>query len=182
MAVAELNFKPRILGRAKALAEVAFVRELGDADMAMLELDRGIKPPAIKTLRDRHHALARCLALGMSHVEAAAVTGYTTGRISILNGDASFKELVAHYRDAANSASATYQDRAVQAAQTALDIITERLEDTPEDITLGQALEIAKQLGDRTGNAPLQRIQQTNVNIDLGGRLAAARLRVAGRQ
>lgn len=118
----------------------------------------------------------------MSRADASAVTGYSITRISILTDDPTFKELLAHYGQVKEAAFAGFQDRASQVALTALDVIAERLEDEPENIPTGQALEIAKTLADRTGHAPVNRIQQTNVNVDMTARLTAARQRVQALQ
>jgi hypothetical protein len=177
MPVADLDISVRrTTGRAPRELSVEFVRDIGEADLALLASGRGVKPQAVKRLRDRHHALARCLAQGMSPAEASAVTGYDVSRISILRSDPSFQELMKHYATVRDSAFAEFQDRAATVANMALGIIAEKLED--EDVSLGQALQIAKDLGDRTGNAPVQKTVQTNVNISLGDRLAAARKRV----
>lgn len=178
MSVADLSISPRTRGRAPRSVAVDFVRELGQADLALLASERGVKAPELKRLRDRHHALARCLATGMSPAEASAVTGYDVSRISILRADPTFKELMAHYAEMKETAFADFQERAAIASIVALDLVVERMEDTPDDISTNQALEIVKTLADRTGHSPVQRVQNTNVNIDLGGRLAAARQRM----
>lgn len=166
----------------KQLAAEA-VRELGEADLVLLASERGIKAPEIKALRDRHHALARCLAQGMSEGEASMVTGYSLSRISILKGDQSFKQLVSHYQQVKESAFADFQDRASQLALTAVDVMLERIEDAPEDVTFGQLHEVAKTFADRTGHAPVQRSVNVQANVDLGDKLAAARRRLqAARQ
>lgn len=156
-----------------------FVRELEESDLVLLQSARGSKPPTIRAIRERHHALARCLALGLKQEEAARTCGYCISRVSILMADPTFKELVTFYTNEANAAVADFQDRATQVALTALDIVAERLEDTPEDVSTGQALEIAKVLGDRTGHAPVTRNLNANVNIDLAGRLERAKQRIA---
>lgn len=158
--------------------EVEYVRDLTPADIALLSQSRGSSPPAIKQIRERHHSLARCIATGMKQEEAAAVSGYCISRVSILMQDPMFKDLVSFYAGNAASQTADFQERATQVAITALDVVAERLEDSPEDISTGQALEIAKVLGDRTGHAPVMKAQSTNINVDLSARMAAASRRV----
>lgn len=152
------------------------MRDLSPADLALLASERQVQAPKIQRLRDRHHALAKCLAEGMSNAEAAAVTGYDPSRISILKGDASFQELVAHYRQVEDALLAEFTQRATILTLTAMDNLQEAAE--AGELTVGQSLEIAKTFADRTGHAPLQRVQQTNINVDLGGRLQAARSRL----
>lgn len=182
MAIAELDIGARTRGRAVKSVQTSYVRDLTSADLALLGSERGITAPGRKAMRERHHALARCLANGMSPAEASAVTGYGLSTISILKADESFQELLAHYGEQKDSAFADFQTRAQAAALTAVDIITERLEDAPEEVSLGQALEVVKTLADRSGHAPIARVQQTNVNVDLGTRLDAARRRLQNLQ
>ncbi len=169
---------PRGTGRVTRVIEVAYERELAPADLVLLaNAELGITAPAVKTLRERHHALARYLASGMSEAEASALTGYSLSRISVLKADQSVKELIAFYREKKDAAFAGFQERAGQVALTALDIMADRLEEAPEDVTLGQALEITKTLADRTGHAPMVKTQNINVNLNMGDKLREARER-----
>lgn len=180
MTVSELAFGgPRTRGRAKKPVEVEFVRELTESDLALLASERGIKPRPIAKLRDRHHALARCLASGMKDEEASAVTGYDPSRISILKADDTFKGLVAFYHSREDAALADFQTRAAVLTLTAMEEIQERLESDEDPVPMGQLLEITKTFADRTGHAPIQRQVNLNANVDLGNRLEAARRRLA---
>ena len=178
MTVRELDVTPRLSGRAQRPPQVLFVRDLKNADLALLASERGIKAPLVQRLRDRHHALAKCLANNMSNSEASAITGYDPSRISILKNDPSFQDLVTHYRDVKNAASAEFHDRAETLSLTAMDIIQERLEDTPDEISIPTAIEIIKLTADRTGHAPVQRNVNLNINTDTAQRLNAARARL----
>jgi len=60
----------RTVGRASRLLSAVQVREIDECDIALLQEEKGSKPPALKRLSERHHALARCLAGGME--ESAA--------------------------------------------------------------------------------------------------------------
>lgn len=178
MAVADLTTGTRrTRGRPPKPVEVEFVRDLSEADLALLASGRGVQAPSIKRLRDRHHALARLLAQGMSASEASAVTGYDPSRISILKKDPTFAELVDHYRKVDNALMAEFTERATLLTLTAMDVLQEAAEN--DELTVGQALEISKTFADRTGHAPVTKVQQTNINVDLGSRLAAARSRIA---
>lgn len=180
MSVAELDIAvtPRLGGRAARPLSARFVSDLGESDIALLASERGTAPPTIQKLRDRHHALARCLADGFTDAEASAVTGYDPSRISILKGDPTFKELVAHYRDVKESAFADFQDRASTVANMALTRLAEAFEDESDPPSPAFALSVASTLGDRTGNAPVQRSVSVSASIDLGARLRAARTRL----
>jgi len=169
---------PRSTGRAPRALTVEYVRDLTAADIALLASERGIKSPQIIELRERHHALARCLASGLKPAEASAVTGYCISRISILKSDPTFRELVSFYTEKRDAAFSSFQERAAQVSVEALNIISERMEDDRDQVTLGQALEITKTLADRTGHAPVTKTQNFNVNVNMGDKLRAARERM----
>jgi len=173
-----LDIAPRLGGRAPASLEAEALRELTLSDLALLQVERGTRAPSIKKLRDRHHALARCLAQGMKNSEASAVTGYDPSRISILLADPTFQDLLEHYKKVENSHFADFTTRATLLSLDALNELQERLEDDPESFTQGDLRELIKLTADRTGHAPVQKVQQTNINVELGGRLAQARARI----
>jgi hypothetical protein len=177
----ELELPPRLNGRANAPLEVALVRELGEADMALLRSSPAPSAPPRKRMRDRHHALARCLAEGAKPWEASAITGYSPSTVSILQADPSFKELVAFYREHTDAAFAEFTKRATLVTLTALDNIQEQVEDESNPLSLEQNLTIVKTLADRTGYAPQSRQVNVSVGIDVSGRLASAKARLAER-
>jgi hypothetical protein len=47
------------------------VRALDAADLALLDEEKGSRTPALKRLSDRHHALARCEAIGLDYVSCS---------------------------------------------------------------------------------------------------------------
>lgn len=176
-----LDLTPRLNGRVTLSLQAAFVRPLQEADIALLETERGIKTPPRKKLRDRHHALARCLAQGMKVWEASAITGYTPSTISILLQDPTFKELMEFYHENEDAQLAEFTKRATMVTITALNNIQELVEDDSVPLTLEQNLTVVKTLADRTGYAPVQKSITANVNVDLPGRLAAAKARLLER-
>lgn len=178
MSISELDLVPRGRGRAPAPNTAEYVRELGPSDLALLASERGVKPTAIVRLRDRHHALARCLASGMNLAEASAITGYDISRISVLRGDPQFKELMTHYQGMAEVGLAQFQERALTVAVTALNNLQEMLEDDEAPLPAGAQLEILKVAADRAGHAPVSRSVNVNVNHDLGARMRAAAQRL----
>lgn len=178
--VSELDFgPPRLTGRASTHLSVEYVRDLGEADLALLASERGIKPKPVQRLRDRHHALARCLAQGMTNAEASAVTGYDPSRISILLGSPDFKGLVEHYRKIEDSLLGEFTDRATTLTLTAMNELQDRIEDAPQEISTTTLLEVVKTGADRIGHAPVTKSLNINANVNLGDRLQAARKRVA---
>lgn len=174
----------RISGRASRPMSAVEVRELDGTDIALLQEERGTSAPPLKRLSERHHALARCLASGMEDGDAAITCGYVASRVSILKADPAFQELLAFYRAGVNE---KYLDMHGVLSGLSLDAameLRERLEiDIESDekkITVTQLMELTKLGADRTGFGP--QTSQLNVNVDLAGRLQAARERVALRR
>lgn len=174
----------RISGRASKPMSAVQVREIDACDLALLQEEKGSRAPPLKRLSERHHALARCLASGMEESAAAVTCGYVLSRVSILKADPAFQELLSFYR---GSVEAKYLDMHGVLAGLSLDAameLRERLEiDIEADdkkISVTQLMELTKLGADRTGFGPQS--SQLNVNVDLAGRLQAARERVAQRR
>jgi hypothetical protein len=159
------------------LAEI--VRPLTEADKALLATERGIQPSAIKRLTDSHHALARVLAEGMKDAEAAAITGYTPSRISVLRDSPLFAELIEHYRSNKDAAFADLHERMATAGLVAVAELAERLNEEPEKIGTSTLLEAIKMLADRTGHGPQTKSTNLNVNVSLADRVREGRARAA---
>lgn len=172
----------RTAGRAAKPLAASVVRPLDEADLALLSEEKGSVAAPLKRLSERHHALARNLSGGMSPSEAAIVCGYSASRVSILQDDPAFRELVEFYRA---DVQAVYRDLHVRLSGLALDAADElalRLEESAENISTGQLMEVVKMGADRTGFGPQSSSTNVNVNVDLAGRLEAARKRVAERR
>lgn len=173
----ELDMAPRRNGRAAKQVVLEPAGELTTADLALLASERGIKPPEIQTLRERHHALARCLAGGMSNAEASIITGYDPSRISILKNNQRFKDLVEDYKSIGSGITADFVERTTLLSVTAVNLLQEAMENEEKPLSPAQLLEVAKFAADRTGNGPSTKTQNVNVNVNLGDRLRAARER-----
>lgn len=177
------DFGPlRTRGRPSDPVEVAYVRDLEKVDLEFLALPRGHSPAPIKKLRDAHHMLARAMASGLSQVEAAAQTGYSTTRVNMLMQDPTFLDLVEVYRADVNAAFADMQARMASVSVSALEELRERLEEAPEGIDSTLLLDIVKVLADRTGHGPQTKSMNVNVNVDLAKRLEEAQRRVIDMQ
>lgn len=166
------------MGRAVKVTEAELLGEVTEADLALLSLERGITAPAIKSLKDSHHGLARALASGMRPAEASIVTGYSPSRISILCADPAFKELLEFYRSEANIAAASVHDRMAALALDTTQELQRRLDEAPDEIKTGELVKILETTADRTGHGPSPKITQVNVNVGIATRLDAARERI----
>jgi hypothetical protein len=128
-------------------------------------------PPTVKRLRDSHHALARAIASGLTPQQASLATGYSISRISILQRDPSFRDLMAHYERTHDEAILDLEGRIVGLAADLMQELRERLEDNPETIdneTLGK---VTKDMLDRAGYAPITRSISINKSVGIGERL-----------
>lgn len=177
----DLDLDIRTRGRAPINLTASVVRELGEADILMLGAEKGSKPSAIKRLSDRHHALARALCSGMGPGEAALICGYDISRVSILQADPAFQELLSFYREEKDRAFRSVQDKLAGMAGDALDELQTRIEDEPEKLSVNQLLQIVTMAADRTGNGPSSSLVHKDGD-GLADRLEAARERVAARR
>lgn len=173
-----LEISPRVLGRIAAPLEVQFVRNLRVEDLDLLNLPRPKADPSlgpVKRLSERHHALARLIGGGVGTSEAAAIVGYHPNRVSMLKNDPAFQELVAFYRSSADRELRSNFERLAGLTADAADLLQERLNEAPEDVSTGQLIEIVKVAADRSGNAPISTSVQVDVRVNLADKLKAAR-------
>lgn len=150
---------PRLRGR-PATTLATHVRDLGQADLAALASApraSGV-PQSLQRVRASHHALARCLATGMSAHQAGLVTGYSPSRISILLSDPAFRGLLDEYTADAKSIVADMAERMSNISLDALDELQQRLEESPESFSTPMLLDVVKAFADRTGHGPGQRL------------------------
>ena len=168
-----------ITPRHKGAIDFEVVRPIVESDLVRLSMEEKlVKPNPIKRLSSRHHALARCIAGGMSSGEAAISCGYLTSSVSILLSDPTFAELVAKYRANIEAKFLGVQEKIAGLAEDAFDILQDRVNSDPDKIDTRDLMEIAKLAADRSGNGP-QRNTTVNVNIGLADRLEAARRRMS---
>lgn len=172
----------RTRGRAAKPLIATVVRELDEADLGAVGVEKGVQSNPLKRLSDRHHTLAKNLAGGMPVGEAAVFSGYTISRVSILQADPAFQELLEFYRGQVGEYYRDMHQRLAGLSLDAAEILADRLEESPEEVSIGQLMELTKMGADRTGFGPQTSSTNLNVNIDLATRLQAARERVAQRK
>lgn len=166
----------RTRGRPAVEMEAEISRELTPIDLADLDMPRPAIAP-LKTLRDKHHTLARYMAQGFTDTEISSYTGYSLSRISVLRSDPAFAELVNHYRVNREDAQRRLDERLADATGTALSVLQERLEDDPDKFDNDELLDTLKILADRSGFGPQKTQTNVNLNIGMADRLKAARER-----
>lgn len=134
----------------------------------------------LQKLRASHHAIARYLASGKTARETAILVGCTAQRVGDLTRDPSFNHLLDYYREQINESGIVDAERAQAklriAAETATDLIQERLEDETKskDIPIGELRQIAAFGYDRTVAPPKVAVSTTtppvNVTFNMGPR------------
>lgn len=178
----DLDLPFRTAGRAARPIIASVVRPLDRADLVLLQEEKGSKPSALKRLSERHHALARNLASGMSPGDAGITCGYSASRVSILQDDPAFRELLEFYREDVNKQYRDLHTRLSGLALDAAEELAERLEEDPTQFSIGQLQETLRLGADRTGYGPQSSSTNLNVNVDMAGRLQRARERIKLRQ
>lgn len=177
----ELNIDfEKELSRPPPMNEITIIREMVEADLALINATpTGYAPPQLIRITERHHALARALALGLSPGVAAARCGYSQSFVSVLQQNPAFLDLVEIYRKEVNMQFVDHAEQLAGLATDAVLVIRDRLEADPDAFGTKTLVEIATAMGDRAGYGPIKRTENVNVNVSLGEKLAAARRRVA---
>lgn len=171
----------RLFGRATKPISAVLVGEIEEADIILLGEERATPAQEIKSLKARHHQLARLLAEGTEPGQAAVIAGYTLSRVSVLQADHAFNELVIFYRNQVTDVYLDTHKRFNHVANNALGMIEDRMEETPETFSINQLIEVAKMGADRTGHGP-SATQNVNVNVGFAAKLEEARKRAQAAQ
>ena len=163
---------------------VGEVRSLTKSELVSIATAKRPSPgrpeSSVKRLSSRHRLAARLIAEGKTNIQVAAICNYTPQNIVILKQSPAMQDLIAHFRQEQDIVYRSVNEKLNEIAGEALDLIMEKIESAPEDISLSQAMELAKMGADRTGNGP-QRSSTVSVTVDIADRLEKARARVAAR-
>lgn len=118
-------------GRKAKPLSMAYLRDLSASDLAILAdtPNKGVTTPPVQRLRHSHHLIARLKAEGRRDVEIAAWTGYSQSRLSILNNDPAFQELIAYYKLNAEACYVGVHEKLAEVGQLALEEVRDRLLD-----------------------------------------------------
>lgn len=144
-ALVDLALSGRKVKRLGPTAE--YLRDVGLEDVKrLIENPVATQHPGLKQLRHRHHLLARLLAEGKSHQEAAFVAGYDLPRVSILLNDPAFADLVRYYESCVHEVFVDAQERAKNLAIAAIDELHGRIEEEPEKFTNNELQRVAESM------------------------------------
>lgn len=164
----------RTRGRARVPLDAELARELTAADVALLATERGVQAPAVKHLKASHHALARCLASGMRPAEASMATGYSASRISILQADPAFRDLISVYTAQVSENFEAGLEAMKSLHADSVELLHERV--IEGEIETPDLIKIVEKVSDRVGLGP----KSTTVAVTVDAtavRLEAARRR-----
>jgi hypothetical protein len=165
-------------GRPRAQITYEIVRPIKAADLAMLAATDGLPNAGgtVKRLTDRHHGLARLIASGVAVGEAGAIMGYEGPRVSVLQADPAFQELVSMYRERVDEAFVSTMDQLSGMNRDVILELRERLEQAPEKFSNNELRQLLETSLDRTGYGPTHK-QETSITVSLSERLDEARKR-----
>lgn len=113
-------------------------------------------------LRSTHHLAARCLAEGRTVTQTAEISGYTPTRISQLQRDPAFSELVSEYKKEVQERWLGFQERLAALGMAITEEFQERLMDAPENISNEELRRWAETVLDRGGVGPSK---TANLNV-----------------
>lgn len=155
--------RPDLIPARGAVAEplvMEVARELTAEDVRRLGAGPKVGVPVLQRIRATHHRQAALLAEGKSVTDVAMIVGCTTARITQLQNDPAFAELVIYYRDqiltAQISDAARLKDKIIDVGEMAVNELAERLEDDDRRrrMHVGDVRKIAEFAMDRTVAPP----------------------------
>ena len=159
-------------GRPAQPLSLDIVRELCAEDLPRCAEGAVTSAPALQKIKTIHHRQAKLIAEGYTLVEVAAACGTTPQRLSQLNNDPAFANLVAYYHDQAMTAliddQARLKAQRVNIAGMANEEIIERLsnEEKVKAIPLGELRKLSE-LDPLTPQHPALTTQAPPANITL---------------
>lgn len=160
------------------------VRPLVPDDLRVLATAR--KPVAVvKTLRERHHRIARLDAAGLPMHEILELTGISFQRLYTLRRDPAYQELRSLYKGQVNEEHLrAIDDHAIRSInnlkrmEAMVEEYIDEAEETGEKIPLKTLIPLIADRADRFGYG--KRSTQTHAHINLGTEIEEARARYMG--
>lgn len=155
-------------GRSLSALELEVLGSISPEDLMDRETEGQLvtsQTPTLARLRGIHHEIARLLATGLSPAEVSAVTGYSPSRISTLQADPSFKELLTFYSQKESEVFVDVRKRMATLGLDASAELSDRLVEKPESFTNTQLIELTKATLDRAGYNPVAKSLNANVSV-----------------
>lgn len=154
-------------GRTMSPLELEIISSISEEDL--LNRSEGSlvssEAPTLSRIRGIHHEIARLLASGLKPADVSAATGYSLSRISILQKDPSFRELLSFYEAKSDEVFVDVRKRMAVLGLDAASELADRLENKPETLSNSQLIEITKASLDRAGFSPVTKTVNVGVQI-----------------
>lgn len=130
--------------RKKIPISYVYLRDLNERDFELLKNPPtlGVTTEHLQRITARHHSLARLLAEGRSAVECSAITGHSQSRISILQDDPAFAELIEFYKSQVREVYLNVHERLAALGISCLEELQARVEENPSEFTPRELREI----------------------------------------
>lgn len=155
-------------GKSAAPLHASIVRELELSDIIVgTQTTLGKKAPTLQRLRDTHHYIAKLLAQGLPAVEVSAISGMSQSRISVLQNDPAFVELLEFYRERAQESFVDVVDRLKILATEATAELHHRIIEQANDLSVNELIRIAEMGHDRSGTGPTHKSVNRNETLVL---------------
>jgi hypothetical protein len=144
-------------GRPATVLTLGSIRPLTEEEVALgaeLRAQQRVPtsaPPEILRLRSRHHLIAQLLATGLKPTEVAFKMGYSISRISVLQADPMFKELLANYQGLQENREIDVRERLRLISIEAIDELQQRFDEKPSEFDNKELFTLAELSLDRTG-------------------------------
>lgn len=139
-------------GRKGKQVSMEVVRELQVSDLDLIQNPppQGVVTSPLAKLRHSHHMLARLLAQGTRPGECSMMTGYSLSRISILQNDPAFRELISYYAANVEAKYLDVHERLASLGLSSLDELQERLDQDPDSFKNKELMDLAELALDRS--------------------------------
>lgn len=156
-----------------------YCRDITEEDLTLVLTQPAISSQVeskgrLKKLRESHHWVARLLAHGVTSAEAMIITGMSDTRISQLQTNPAFQDLLATYRvrvaageDLGMGFQLNQIDRLKSVVADATQELHDRLDEEPESFSNQFLVHMVEKLGDRSGLAPTSRTE--NISLTISG-------------
>lgn len=120
-------------------------------------------PNRVGRIREKWHSVARLLASGLNNRMVASISGYTEPYLSTLTNNPAFQEILRLYSSTSGAATTAQiiNEQLRSLGLRSVEILGQKLE-SGEDVTIQDAIAIAKLGLDRSGHGPSSTVTSTS--------------------
>jgi hypothetical protein len=119
----------------------------------------------VRTMRLRHHQVARLRAAGMSAAQIAPLVDMTPMGVTLLLGSPAFQNLLIAYMSEFDKAAQDFKRRLEVTAGAAINELHDRLVQTPESFNNETLRRTVETLTDRIGHGPTSKVVSTSLAL-----------------